>query len=87
MAATKIGYKQVDNTTSIIKNTPAGFFGLTVITGGDVDVYDGLNASGIPLYSKAAMAKGESVNFGANGMAANTGLTVVTTGKVNVLYT
>jgi len=83
----KIGYKQVDNTTLIVKPTPAGFFGLSVVVGGDVSVYDGLSASGVLLYKKAAMTVGETVDFGSHGIAAMTGLTVVTTGKVNVLYT
>lgn len=83
----KIGYKQVDNTTSVIKNTPAGFFGLSVVTGGDVAVYDGLSAAGVVLFTKAAMTAGETLDFGSHGISANTGLTVVTTGKVNVLYT
>lgn len=83
----KIGYKQVDNTTSIIKNTPAGFFGLSVVIGGDVSVYDGLSASGVLLFTKTGMTAGETLDFGSHGISANTGLTVVTTGKVNVLYT
>lgn len=85
--ASKIGYKQVDNTTAVIKSTPAGFFGLSVVAAGDVDVYDGLSNAGTLLFTKAGMAAGDTLNFGANGIAANTGLTVVTTGKVNILYT
>jgi hypothetical protein len=83
----KIGYKQVDNTTTIVKSTPAGFFGLSVVGAGDVNVYDGKSAAGVLLFSKAAMTAGETVDFGSHGIAANTALTVVTTGKVNVLYT
>ena len=83
----KIGYKQVDNTTTTVKSTPAGFFGLSVVSAGDVSVYDGLSNAGVLLFTKTAMAAGSTVDFGSHGIAANTGLTVVTTGKVNVLYT
>jgi hypothetical protein len=83
----KLGYAVVTNTTAIVKYTPAGFFGLTVVGAGNVAVYDGLSASGVLLYSKTGAAVGDVVHFGGNGISANTGLTVVATATVNVLYT
>lgn len=83
----KLGYKQVANTTTIIKPTPCGFFGLSVVAPGAVTVYDGLSASGVVLFTKAGMVAGDTVDFGGNGISANTGLTVVATATVNVLYT
>lgn len=86
MYADKLGYVQVDNDTRVVKSGPSGFFGLSVVSAGDVSVYDGLTASGTLLYTKTGAAAGTTVDFGGNGFAANSGLTVVTTGKVNVLY-
>ena len=83
----KLGYKQVANTTEIVKPTPGGFFGLSVVAPGDVTVYDGLSAAGVVLFTKAAMTAGETVDFGGNGISANLGITVVATATVNVLYT
>jgi len=84
----KLGYVEVNNTTSIVKPTPAGFFGLSVTGAGNVTVYDNASAaSGTVLYTKTGAAAGETVHYGGNGIAANNGLTVVTTGKVVVLYT
>lgn len=84
----KLGYVQVDNATTSIKATPAGFFGLSVTGAGNVTVYDNVSAaSGTVLYSKTGAAVGDVVHFGGNGIAANNGLTVVTTGKVVVMYT
>lgn len=84
----KLGYVEVNNTTSIVKPTPAGFFGLSVTGAGNVTVYDNASAaSGTVLYTKTGSAAGETVHYGGNGIAANNGLTVVTTGKVVVLYT
>lgn len=88
MLGDKLGYRVVDNQTLVIKPTPAGFFGLTVTGAGNVTVYDNASAaSGVELYSKTGAAVGDIAHFGGNGIAANNGLTVVTTGKVNVLYT
>ena len=84
----KLGYVEVNNATSIVKPTPAGFFGLSVTGAGNVTVYDNASAaSGTVLYTKTGAAAGETVHYGGNGIAANNGLTVVTTGKVVVLYT
>jgi hypothetical protein len=83
----KLGYQVVANTTTVIKATPAGFFGLVVTSTGNVAVYDGLSANGVLLYSKTGAAVGDVVHFGGNGIATNTGLTVVATATVNVLYT
>lgn len=88
MMCDKLGYREVNNTTLVIKPTPAGFFGLSVTGAGDVTVYDNASAaSGTVLYTKAGATAGETVHYGGNGIAANNGLTVVTTGKVVVLYT
>ena len=88
MMCDKLGYREVNNTTLVIKPTPAGFFGLSVTGAGDVTVYDNASAaSGVVLYSKTGAAVGDVVHFGGNGIAANNGLTVITTGTVVVLYT
>jgi hypothetical protein len=87
MIADRLGYRVVSNTTTLIKPTPAGFFGLSVTGAGNVSVYDGLSASGTLIYTKTGAAAGDTVHFGGNGIACNTGLTVVTTGAVAVLYT
>lgn len=88
MMGDKLGYRVVNNTTTSIKETPAGFFGLSVTGAGNVTVYDNASAgSGVILYSKTGAAVGDVVQFGGNGIAANNGLTVVTTGTVVVLYT
>jgi hypothetical protein len=88
MMSDKLGYKVVSNETEVIKETPAGFFGLSVTGAGNVTVYDNASAgSGVVLYSKTGAAVGDVVQFGGNGIAANNGLTVVTTGTVVVLYT
>ena len=84
----KLGYQVVNNTTTVIKPTPAGFFGLSITSAGNVTVYDNASAaSGVVLYSKTGAAVGDVVHFGGNGIAANNGLTVITTGKVVVMYT
>jgi hypothetical protein len=88
MMCDKLGYQVVNNTTTVIKPTPAGFFGLSVTGAGAVTVYDNATAgSGVVLYTKAAAVAGDTVHFGGNGIAANAGLTVVTTGIVVILYT
>lgn len=84
----KLGYKNVANTTAVVKATPAGFFGLTCTVAGNVTVYDNASAaSGTVLFTKTGAAAGDTFHFGGNGISANNGLTVVTTGTVNVLYT
>lgn len=88
MMCDKLGYKVVNNATVVIKPTPAGFFGLSVTGAGDVTVYDNASAaSGTVLYTKTGATAGDTVHFGGNGIAANNGLTVVSTGTVVVLYT
>lgn len=88
MMCDKLGYREVNNETLTLKPTPAGFFGLSVTGAGNVTVYDNASAaSGTVLYSKTGAAVGDVAHFGGNGIAANNGLTVVTTGKVVVLYT
>ena len=88
MMSDKLGYQVVNNATTTIKPTPAGFFGLSVTGAGNVTVYDNASAgSGVVLYTKTGATAGETVHFGGNGIAANNGLTVVTTGTVVVLYT
>jgi hypothetical protein len=88
MIADRLGYIEVSNTTTPVKASPAGFFGLSVTGAGDVTVYDNASAgSGTVIYAKTGAAMGDTVHFGGNGIAANSGLTVVTTGKVIVLYT
>ena len=88
MIADKLGYKQVADTTTVIKATPAGLFSITCIVGGAVVVYDNATAgSGTVLYSKTLVA-GDVVHWGSHGIAANNGLTVVvTTGTANLAYT
>ena len=88
MMCDKLGYREVSNTTLVVKPTPAGFFGLSVTGAGNVTVYDNATAAaGTVLYSKTGAALGDTIHFGGNGIAANNGLTVNTTGKVVVLYT
>ena len=88
MMCDKLGYVQVNNNTVVVKPTPAGLFGLVVVSGGNVNVYDNAaTSSGTVLFSKSGMAAGDVVHFGGNGIAANNGLVVVSTGVVNVLYT
>ncbi len=88
MMGDKLGYRVVTNTTTTIKPTPAGFFGLSVTGAGNVTVYDNASAgSGVVLYTKTGATAGDVVHFGGNSIAANNGLTVVTTGTVVVLYT
>lgn len=88
MMCDKLGYRVVNNETVVIKATPAGFFGLSITGAGSVTVYDNASAaSGTILYTKAAAVVGDTVHFGGNGIAANNGLVVVTTGTVVVLYT
>ena len=84
----KLGYKQVANTTAVIKATPAGLFSITCIVGGAVAVYDNATAaSGVVLYTKTMVA-GDVIHWGSHGIAANNGLTcIVTTGTVNIAYT
>jgi hypothetical protein len=88
MIGDKLGYQVVNNTTVVIKPTPAGFFGLSVTGAGNVTVYDNASAaSGVVLYTKTGATAGDTVSFGSNGIAANNGLTVISTGTVVVLYT
>lgn len=88
MMSDKLGYRSVNNTTAVVKPSPAGFFGLSVTGAGNVTVYDNATAaSGTVLYSKTGAGVGDVVHFGGNGVSANNGLTVVTTGTVVVLYT
>lgn len=88
MIADKLGYSQVADTTKVVKTTPAGFFGFTVVIGGDVTIYDNTAASGNVLFLKTGMTAGETIHFGGNGIASNIGLTaVVDTGTINLLYT
>jgi len=88
MMCDKLGYKVVNNETTVIKPTPAGFFGLSVTGAGNVTVYDNASAaSGVVLYTKTGATAGETVHFGGNGIAANNGLTVITTGTIVVIYT
>jgi hypothetical protein len=88
MMCDKLGYQLVSNTTTVIKPTPAGFFGLSITGAGAVTVYDNATAgSGTVLYTKASAVVGDTVHFGGNGIAANNGLTVVTTGSVIIIYT
>jgi hypothetical protein len=88
MIVDKLGYRQVANTTTVIKATPAGLFSITCIVGGACVVYDNATAaSGVVLYSKTLVA-GDVVHWGGTGIATNNGLTViVTTGTVNVTFT
>ena len=88
MMGDKLGYQVVNNTTTTIKPTPAGFFGLSITGAGNVTVYDNASAaSGVVLYNKTGATAGDVVHFGGNGIAANNGLTVITTGTVVVMYT
>jgi hypothetical protein len=88
MMCDKLGYVQVNNTTTVVKATPAGLFGIVCVGAGNVTVYDNAAAgSGIVLYTKTGAGVGDVVHFGGNGIAANNGITVVTTGVVNVMYT
>ncbi len=88
MIVDKLGYRNVANTTEVVKATPCGFFGLTATVAGNVTVYDNASAaSGTILYTKTGLTVGEIVAFGGNGISANSGLVVVATATVNVLYT
>lgn len=87
MLSNKLGYQSVSSATQVIKPTPGGFYGLSVTGAGNVTVYDNASAaSGTVLYQKTGAAVGDTVHFGGNGISANNGLTVVTTGTVVVLY-
>lgn len=92
MYADKLGYANVTQAAAAtIKTGPAGLFGIVVTasTAGTVTVYDNTAASGTVLFTKAALAVGETIHFGGLGIAAKNGLHVVVggTGTVNVLYT
>lgn len=94
MSLEKIGYKNVVTADGplAIKSGPAGFFGF-IVTGGSavtITVYDGTDNTGTVLYAKAALAQGDVVHFGGNGIAANKGLYAVISGTgaaANFLYT
>ena len=82
----KIGYRQVAAATTSVKATPAGLYSVTCVVGGAVTVYDNASAgSGVILYTKT-MTAGEVAHWGGNALAANNGLTVVSAGTVNVMY-
>ena len=92
MVVDKIGYKTVTQAAAAtVKTGPAGLFGIVVTasTSGTVTVYDNTAASGTVLFTKTALAVGDVIQFGGNGIAAKNGLHVVVggTGTVNVLYT
>ena len=92
MSVEKVGYRNVTQAAAVtVKSGPAGLFGIVVTasTAATVTVYDNTVASGTVLYTKTALAVGESINFGGIGIAAKNGLHVVVggTGTVNVLYT
>ena len=92
MSVEKVGYRNVTQAAAVtVKSGPAGLFGIVVTasTAGTVTVYDNTTNSGDVLYTKTALAVGESINFGGIGIAAKNGLHVVVggTGTVNVLYT
>ena len=88
MIADKLGYRQVANTTAVLKATPAGLFSITSSVGGAVVVYDNATAgSGVVLFTKTLTA-GDVIHWGGTGIAANNGLTVVvTTGTANFTFT
>lgn len=91
MVASRVGYRQVTQAAAAtIKTGPGTLFGLVVVasTAGTVTVYDNTSAAGTVLYTKTALAVGETINFGGIGMAASNGLHVVCggTATVNVLY-
>lgn len=89
MIADKLGYhNQATTAGALIKQGPAGLFGITsTVTGGAVTIYDNTAASGVILFTKT-LAVGEVIHFGGNGFAAKNGLfIVVAAGTVNVLYT
>lgn len=88
MIVDRLGYRQVANTTAVIKAGPAGLFSITCIVGGAVVVYDNATAgSGTVLYTKTLTA-GEVVHWGSHGIAANNGITVVVTiGTANIAFT
>ena len=87
MIAAKLGYRQVANTTAVLKASPAGLFSITSIVGGAVAVYDNATAgSGTLLYSKT-LVTGDVIHWGGTGISANNGLTVVvTTGTANFTF-
>ena len=86
--AAKIGYRQVANTTTVLKATPAGMAGVICVVDATVTLYDNATAgSGVVLFTKA-MTAGEVIVFGDYPVATNNGLTaVVVTGTANILYT
>lgn len=88
MYADKLGYFNQGTTAGqLIKEGPAGLFGIiSTVTGGAVTIYDNTAASGTILYTKT-LTVGEVVHFGGLGLAAKKGLFIVVTGTVNVLYT
>lgn len=92
MIADKLGYRKVTQAApATVKSGPAGLFGIVVVasTAGTVTVYDNTAASGDILFTKTALAVGETIHFGGNGIAAKSGLHVVCggTATVNILYT
>lgn len=88
MSIEKIGYfNQATTAGAQIKTGPAGLYGIiSTVTGGAVTIYDGTSTSGTILYTKT-LAVGDVVTFGAYGIAAKSGLFIVVTGTVNVLFT
>lgn len=82
----KIGYRQVADDTVVIKETPAGLYGVVCVVNGTVTLYDNTAGSGTVLFTKA-MTAGETIIFGDPIWATNKGLTaVVATGTANILY-
>lgn len=87
MQGDKLGYRQVNNATLVVKPSPAGLFGIVAVSAGTVTAYDNASAAaGVVLFTKV-LAAGEVVHFGGNGISANNGITVEATGAANILYT
>jgi hypothetical protein len=83
---TKLGYRNVASGTVVVKETPAGLYGVVCTVNGVVTCYDNTAASGTILFTKT-MTAGEVITFHGASMATNIGLTVtVTTGTANILY-
>lgn len=91
MIASKLGYTPVTQAAAVtVRTGPAGLFGVVVVasTAGTVTIYDNTSAAGTVLFTKTALAVGETIHFGGIGIAAKNGLHVVCggTATVNVIH-
>lgn len=83
----KLGYKNVANTSALVKSGPAGLFGIVPTVTGNITIYDNTTNSGTVLYTGTGVTVGVPIHFGGNGIAAMNGIYVVATATCNVMYT